>query len=174
MTEDNDESLFTSKTAKKKAMAALQKVGEQLIRLNNQQLAAIPLEDNLRAAIVQAQAMRTGNALRRQLQYIGKLMRSTDHESITQALKCLQDTDKRQTHLFHQTESWRDRFIDQGQPALDDFLAQYPDSDRQQLRQLLREVTKEKQQLVANPDLPPKYSRKLFKILRDILTASCG
>ena len=73
MTEDSNESLFISKTAKKKAVTALQKVGETLVKLNTQQLATIPLDDTLRAAIMQAQTMRTGNALRRQLQYIGKL-----------------------------------------------------------------------------------------------------
>ena len=171
MTEASDESILTSKTAKKKAMTALQKVGEDLIQLNTQQLAAIPLNGDLRAAIVQAQSMRAGNALRRQLQYIGKLMRSADHEAIIQAVERLEEADKRQTYLFHQTENWRDRFIEQGQQALDDFLKQYPNSDRQQLRQLLREVVKEQQQLAVNPDLPPKYSRKLFKVLRGILTS---
>ena len=170
MTEDYDETT-SSKTARKKAMTALQKVGETLVKMNAQQLAIIPLDDTLRAAITQAQAMRTGSALRRQLQYIGKLMRSTDHEAISEALKHLEDTDKRQTHLFHQTENWRDRFIEEGQPALNDFLEQYPHSDRQQLRQLLREAIKEQQQLSINPGLSPKYSRKLFKVLRDILAA---
>ena len=168
---DSDDSPV-SKTAKKRMMTALQKVGETLVALNSTRLQEVPLDDNLRRAVLQAQKMKTGNALRRQLQYIGKLMRSTDHDAIEQALTRFEEMDKRQTQLFHQTENWRDRFIQQGQPALDEFLQQYPDSDRQQLRQLLREVTKEQQQLAANPQLPPKYSRKLFKLLRDTITAS--
>jgi ribosome-associated protein len=168
---DNDEE-FVSKTAKKNNMTALQKIGERLVTLKATRLNEIPLDDSLRAAIIQAQKMKSGNSLRRQLQYIGRLMRSTDYDAITQALARFEETDKRQTHLLHQAENWRDSFIQQGQQALNEFLAQYPEGNRQQLGQLLREVAKEQQQLVINPQLAPKYSRKLFKALRDIITVS--
>ena len=97
-------------------------------------------------------------------------MRSADHDEIVQALARFEETDKRQTYLLHKTENWCDRFIQQGQQALYEFLEQYPDSNCQQFRQLLREVAKERQQLVVNPQLPPKSSRKLFKLVRDIVT----
>ena len=167
----NDEE-FVSKTVKKKMMTELQKIGEMLVTLKATRLNEIPLDGSLRLAITQAQKMKTGNALRRQLQYIGKLMRSTNYDEIIQALARFEEAGKRQNYLSHQTENWRDRFIQQGQQALNEFLEQYPESNRQQLRQLLREVAKEQQQLAINPQLAPKYSRKLFKMLRDVITAS--
>lgn len=169
MVADNTEIL--SKTAKKKAMTALQQMGETLVTLNAARLAAIPVDDNLRAAVLQAQKMKAGNALRRQLQYIGKLMRSADSEAITQALTRFDHADKQQTALLQRTEWWRDRLVQQGRQALHEFLAQYPDSDRQQLRQLLGKVAEERQQLASNPQLAPKYSRRLFKMLRGLISA---
>ncbi len=75
-----------SKSARKREYLALQKLGEQLIGLREEDVLALPLEDDLLNAVLDAQRMKARGALRRQKQYIGKLMRQADEESIRQAL----------------------------------------------------------------------------------------
>jgi ribosome-associated protein len=78
-----------SKTQRKKAVHALQDLGESLVELSEEQLAGIELPERLRAAVVEAQRITRFEARRRQLQYIGKLMRSVDSEPIRAALAAL-------------------------------------------------------------------------------------
>ena len=88
---DNDltenEELHVSKTARKKQMQALQNLGERLVPLKPEKLEQLPISETLLDAIFLAKKTKQGNALRRQLQFIGKLMRSEDHEAIELALK---------------------------------------------------------------------------------------
>ena len=75
-----------SKSAKKREYLALQKLGEELIGLREADILALPLDDDLRAAVLDARRMKARGALRRQRQYIGRLMRHADAESIRRAL----------------------------------------------------------------------------------------
>jgi len=178
MTTDHDLDEFdtTSKTAQKKAMTALQDIGERLVELNSTKLKKIPLEDNLREAIELAQKMRIGNGRRRQLQYIGKLMRSSNGEEIEAALEELTQPQADHTRLLHQIEHWRERLITQGNNALSEFIQDHPNAERQALSQLVRAAIKEHQtiqtaQQKQQPAPSPKYSRKLFKLLQETIKA---
>lgn len=133
-----------SKSQRKRDMLELQKIGEALIKLTATQLEQMELPDTLTTAIQHAKSLRSNEAKRRQLQYIGKIMRDIDVEPIKIALKRLQLVHKKNTTQFHQAEQWRARLISQGDDALNVFLNEYPNTDRQQLRQLIRKAQQDR------------------------------
>ncbi len=152
-----------SKSQRKQDMLALQKIGESLIKLTQEQLATIDLPDNLRTAIQQMKKLTANEAKRRQLQYIGKIMRQIDPESIKQALKDMQLIHEKNITQFHDVEEWRTRLLIQGDNALNSFLVDYPDTDRQQLRQLIRNA---QQDIKKNKNTGAE--KKLFQYLRSL------
>jgi len=129
-----------TKSALKRQMTALQKMGEILVGLPEAQLLKIPLENPLLDAVKTARSLKSHEAKRRQLQYIGKIMRHIDVEPIQIALEKIQDKSQKSKAEFHQIERWRDRLITEGDLALEKFLEQYPDADRQHIRQLMRKA----------------------------------
>jgi len=153
-----------SRSARKREAEALQALGEQIMRLPAAQFAALPLPDALRSAIAEARAITRHGALRRQRQYVGKLMRNADVEPIRAALARLQQSDTAATARLHQLEHWRDRLLAEGDAALADLLDQQPAADRQRLRQLIRSARREQEQ-----GRPPRHARELFRCLRELL-----
>jgi len=152
-----------SKSQIKREMQHLQDLGQQLAKLAPDALSAIAVNDDLRAAIAEHHRLKGREALRRHLQYIGRLMRKEDATSIEKALQAAQSgsvEDKRRLHL---TEQWRDRLLLQGDEALADFLDGHPGADRQHLRQLVRKAAQEQVR-----GKPPAAARKLFKYLRQL------
>jgi len=164
MHEDDETELPKSKSQLKREMTALQDLGKAIVELSPGDLAKIPLPDTLAAAVAEARSINSHGALRRQMQYIGRLMRNVDPEPIQQALDAIRLTGQQSTAAFHAVEQWRDRMVGEGQPALDEFIGQHPQADRQQLRQLMLNAQRE-----AKQNKPPKSSRSLFRLLRDIL-----
>ena len=163
---DPDEE-WISKSQLKRESHALQALGEKLVQLRKDQVAHIPLDESLRDAIELAQKIRKKHeAYRRQLQYIGKLMRSSDPEPIELALQQLMQPQREATAELHQLEAWRERLLSEGDPAITALLEAYPDGDRQHLRQLVRQAKKEQAQ-----SKPPKAARELFKYLRELKQA---
>jgi ribosome-associated protein len=133
-----------SKSQRKKQMLALQKIGEALVSLSAPQLAQIPLEWPLKDAIDEARLLTASHeAKRRQMQFIGKLMRNVDVAPIEEALNKVQLKGQLSKAKFHQVERWRDRLIAEGDDAQQEFLQKYPDTDSQQLRQLVRNAQKD-------------------------------
>lgn len=156
---------FKSKTQLKKESEAQQKLGEALVALSDAFLAKIPLDEELADAIQIARKInRKKDGFRRQLQFIGKLMRSRDTEPMALALARLKAPHQQQTKAFHQVEQARDSILQQGDTAIQQLIQQYPQLDRQKLRQLSRQANKEKQQ-----EKPPKAARELFKYLKEQL-----
>ena len=151
-----------SKSQLKREADALQKIGEQLINMSAHELEDIPLPDNLVSAIEDARQMKKG-ALKRQRQFIGKLMRDLDPKPIIDALEARKAKALEQNRNFHRLEAWRDRLLDEGDAALNEFLDDYPAADRQKLRQLIRQAKKE-----AEQGKPPKSARNLFRYLREL------
>lgn len=153
-----------SKTELKREMTALQQLGEAIVKLSNGQLQTIPLEDErLAEAIHTARRIKSREGLRRQLQYIGKILRTLDIEPIRQAHQKLLDGRKEETRAFHELEQLRDRLIAGGPNQLDEVFEKFPTADRQQLRHIIIQANKEQK---ANK--PPAASRKLFKYLREL------
>jgi ribosome-associated protein len=148
-----------SKSQRKRDMTALQKMGETLVRLPAAQLAKIPLESTLADAIALARTITGHEALRRQMQYIGKLMRFVDPEPIHAALEGIESKSKFSKAQFHLIERWRDRLIAEDDDALQAFLEKFPTTSRQQLRQLVRNA---KRRETADTELF-RYIRKIIE-----------
>jgi ribosome-associated protein len=145
-------------------MTALQEVGEQLVQLSDRELARMPIEDDtLAQAIADARRIRSNSARRRQMQYIGKLMRRIDAEPLSRALAELYQQRRQKTEECHQLEALRDSLLERGQEAVEDVVRLYSQADRQHLRQLLRQHQKE----IRN-NKPPAAARKLFQYLRGL------
>jgi ribosome-associated protein len=158
---DTPEYAGPSRTQRKKAVEALQDLGEELVKLSREQLDKFDLSDSLYEAIREAQRITSHGATRRQMQLIGKLMRSADAEAIAEQLAAIKGVSDAAKAEFHALERWRERLINDDD-ALTEWLAAHPDSDATQLRQLIRNARKE-----AAEGKPPKSSRALFKLIRD-------
>ncbi|SEQ99095.1 ribosome-associated protein [Nitrosomonas sp. Nm51] len=149
-----------SKTQRKQTMHALQKIGEQLTTLSDKQLDDLNLPDNLLEAIYHIRQIGKFGARQRQLQYIGKLIRQIDIFPIQDKLNAWQQKSLHQTALVHLTEHWRERILSDAN-ALTEFVKQFPATEIQQIRLLVRKAHKEK-----NSDKPPKSYRLLFHALQ--------
>jgi ribosome-associated protein len=154
-----------SKTQRKQAMDALQALGAELIRLAPEQRARIDLPDALRDAIDFVDRIASFEARRRQMQYIGRLMRSVDADAIRAAIGRATGDSKEAVALMHRAERWRDRLlVDDG--ALTEFLGAHPQTDAQRLRATIRAARRER-----DSQKPPKHARLLYRWLHDILSA---
>lgn len=154
-----------SKTRRKQQMHALQALGQTLVELAPHRLERIQavLPEDLLAAILEARRIRSHEGRRRQLQYIGKLMRSVDAGAIEAALAIDDERHQGAVHIMHRAEHWRDGLID-GTLSLTTFIEQYPEAARQGLPALLSQARKEK--AAARP---PKQQRQLYRVLHQIL-----
>lgn len=162
--DDIEPDLGPSKSQLKRDADELVTLGERLVELPTQQLAAVPLSEELREAVEAARAITARGARKRQLKYIGKLMRHEDPEPIRAALETFAGHHAASVARHHQCERWRDRLITEGDAALGALLQAFPGADRQHLRQLVRSAQAE-----AARGRPPKSSRELFRYLRELL-----
>ena len=150
-----------SKSQRKRDMHALQAIGEKLTGLNNEQLSKIEMSDKLRFAITEMQRITKHEARRRQLQYIGRLMRDEESEGIIDAIAKIENAHLESAKDLHDLEIWRDRLINETKETLTEFIAEHPDADVQHLRHLIRNAQKEKE-----TEKPAGGSRALFRFLR--------
>lgn len=157
-----------NKTQVKIEVDALSKLGKSIAALSTEQFEAMPLSDVFRQAINDARRFSKGGALNRQFKFVCKLLRSMDDEEvdeISQALDRQLDKDRAAAARLHVLEEWRDRLVTEGDGALNAFLAEYPQSDRQHLRQLQRKAKVELER-----EKPPAAARKIFQYIKEITT----
>lgn len=150
-----------SKTQRKKEMLDLQALGEQLVALPSTKLREIDLPEPLLEAVLEAQHIRQHGALRRQLQYVGRLMRDVDAEPIRAHLDALAGHSKAHAAWQHRLEHWRTRLIDDD-AALELFMASHTHADAQRLHTLIRNARREKLN-----NQPPRSFRELLRVLRE-------
>ena len=155
-----------SKSQRKRQMHELQDLGVALVELNDQQLAAVELPENLLEAVLEARRITKWEGRRRQMQYIGKLMRFVDPEPIRECIRAYTATSNAQTVRLHQLERWRLRLLED-ENALTELLNTYPQADGAQLRLLIRNTRREREL-----GQPPKNFRALFKLLSETLVES--
>ena len=160
---DSDEH-YISKSQAKRDVEALQKLGEKLVQLSRSTLEKFDLDDRLRDEILFAQTIKSHSANRRQMQLIGKLMRHADSESITKQYERYQNQLSEHNAAFHALEHWRDRILSEGDSAINELVAKYPDFERSRLRQLSRNAKKE-----AEKNKPPKSARQIFQYLKEMI-----
>jgi ribosome-associated protein len=152
-----------SKTQRKRASLALQDLGEELTQLTEQRLAELQLPERLLDAVLAARRISKFGALRRQLQYIGRLMYEVDAESIAARLRSWKAEPRAASAYLHRLERWRARLL-QDETALSELAASFPGCDIEKLRQLVRSARRE--QIEGRS---PRSSRSLFRELRRIL-----
>jgi ribosome-associated protein len=164
-----------SKSQVKREMHALLELGKQLIALPVERLKQLPLDEKLFAAIREAQRIQNSReGLRRQIHYVGKLMRDADAQAIRKQIDVWENGSREQTLALHRVENLRDLLLRDDQ-AITELLNDYPDADAQQLRTHIREARKEAK---ANETLQPgqepkrKHYRALFQLLKTLIDSA--
>ncbi len=165
--EDEDD-LPKSKSQRKRDMTALQDIGAELESLPKDRLARMPMPEALADAIHAARKITSHEGKRRQMQFVGKVMRGLDDDEIATiraALEGFKGTSKAETARMHLIERWRELLL-ADDDALTKFLGEHPSVDVQSVRNIIRNARKEKE--LAKP---PKYFRELFQAIKTALEA---
>ncbi len=158
-----------SKTALKEEANRRQKLGEALAALPTSRRAAIPIDEALDEAITLYLGMRANEAKRRQRQYIGRLLRDVDISPIEKAIDDFNAGRAANAEDLHRAEHWREELIGSDE-AVTRWLSQFPETDVQHLRSLVRQARKAGDQ--ADPEARKSRSyRDLFKLIRNALHA---
>ena len=160
-----NESQYKSKTQAKKEADELQKLGEKLTKLSTPQLKRMGLPHALFAALIDARSITSHVAGRRHRQFIGTLMRDVDPEPIRHALLEIDAGLPVESKIVKETRIWRDRLLTEDPDSLQAFINVCPELDHQRLRQLLRNIKKEK---------AAGKSSKSLKALEQLIMKSCG
>ena len=158
-----------SKTQVKRELHALVDLGERLTTLKPDLLNRLPLTDGLRRALADAPKHTANIARKRHILFIGKLMRDQDIDAILTLIDQLDASTRQYNERFHGLERWRDRLLGGDDSVLESFVSDYPEADRQHLRQLIRQAQHE-----AAQSKPPAASRKIFKYIRELDEAKRG
>ena len=161
--EEDDIDYWPSKSQVKRECHHLTDVGEEILKLKAEEIRSLELPDELQEAVNTALKIKSRSGLKRQRQYIGKILRSIDSEDIEARLRKIQHRHDTNTAQFKRLERWRDRLIDNDKQALNEIIDFYADVDRQHINQLIRAAVQENKQ-----EKPPAASRKLFKYLREL------
>lgn len=159
--ENEDE--FISKTRRKRQMTELQDVGKALVKLSPEQLKRMELPEALRDAVLACKGFNKHEAVRRQLQYIGRLMRDVDAAPIVEQLAAIEGPNRKQTALLHLSEKWRDEMLRDSQ-AVERFAREFPQADAGKLRALAAAAAEERRSTKA-----PKHFRELFHAINNVI-----
>ncbi len=168
--ESADGDTAPSKTQLKQAMHDLQALGLALTALGDERLAAVPMPESLHDAVREYKRTRSHEGRRRQLQYIGKLMRKTDPAPIREAVAAARLGQARESLALHAGERWRDELIADDE-AVARWMRDHPRTDAQQLRALVRSARQQAAAAApardsAAPGAPPRQGRAYRELYR--------
>lgn len=167
--EDDLDERPPSKSMLKRAMHELQELGEQLVAMPDARLAAIDMPERLRDALDAWKTTRSFEGKRRQMQFIGKVLRLVDAEPLREAVATFKLGHARNALALHECEAWRTRLLDDEKTALNDWLADFPQTDVQQLRTLIRQARKD---AAASPEQRNgRAYRELFQFIKRLVEA---
>lgn len=159
-----------SKTQRKKESHDLQQLGEDLVALPDDRLDRLPMNESLRDALRMYKKTRTHEGRRRQMQYVGKLMRRNDPEPLREAVAALKLGTAKASLALHELEHWRAQMLASDE-ILTTWIQQHPDTDLQQLRSLVRAARKD---AAATPEQRNgRAYRELFQLIKQ-QTGSSG
>lgn len=154
-----------SKSQMKREMTALQQLGEELVSQPKDRVMRVPMPEDVRDAILDCQRIKDHEGRRRQMQFVGKKMRSLEEDEVAAIQKVLDSwkgLSKADTAAMHALERRREKLLaDDG--ALTDLRVQYPDVDVQHMRALIRNARKEQAE-----NKPPKAYREIFQVLKEL------
>ncbi len=156
-----------SKTRRKQASHDLQALGVALVELSEERLRNLEMPESLFDALVTYKSTRSHEGRRRQMQYIGKLMRSVDTEPLQEAVATEQIGHTRESLALHQAERWRAELI-ADDDALTRFAQEHAHADVQQLRTVIRNARKDA--ALVPEKRSGRYFRELFQIIREQAT----
>ncbi len=162
------ESRRRSKTKAKEEVEALQDLGKRLVGVGNDRLKKLEIPESLRDAVLAAKKITSHGALRRQMQYIGKLMRDVDTDPIQEMLDELDGISNKANARFHALEKLRDRLIED-EAVITTLKNDYPELDVSALRTLRRNAMKEQAE-----QKPPKAYRAIFQLLKSLESPDTG
>lgn len=168
--EDTGEFLSPSRSQQRREALDVLALAARLVALEPGRLAKLPVPEHLLPHVAEAKRITSHIAHKRQLAFLAKQMRREDDEAldaIRDALDAGGEAAKQETALLHRAERWRERLIDEGDGALAELLGEFPQADRQKLRQLARNAVEER-----NRNRPPRAFRELFREIRDLLGGS--
>jgi ribosome-associated protein len=167
----DDQDLPKSKSQRKREMTALQDLGAEIEALPKEKFKRVPLPEHVAEALLEARRISNHEGKRRQMQYVGKVMRSLDKAevaAIRRVLDTFKGASRAETARLHLIERWRDRLLaDDG--AMTAFCTEHPDADVQALRTLVRNARRE-----AQMQKPPRASREIFQMVKAVLDAAAG
>lgn len=147
----------------KREMLALQKLGERLTHESPSVIQRMQLSPDMLAGLEEAKRIKSLNALRRHYRRLGKLLREEDLETIQGVIDEVDNRHQASTVKFHQLEQWRENLLSGGSEAFGEFLDEYPQTDRQHLRQLIQAAQRERENEKSGGAF-----RKLFQYLREV------
>ena len=166
---DSDIDSRPSKSQLKRESHSLQDLGAELVELNDERLAALDIPEPLRDAIVEYRRTRSHEGKRRQMQFIGKLMRRSDDAELREAVAASKIGSARETLALHEAERWRAEFI-AGDEAVERWVSAHPSTDVQHLRSLVRAARRDAAKLPTEARQPKSY-RELFQFIKPWMTA---
>jgi len=150
-----------SKTKRKQEMTELQKLGAKLVELPEAQIADMPMDEQLRDAVLEAKRIKSHEAKRRQMQYVGRLMRDVDPAPLRERLDAITGHSAQAAAHHRRLEAWRERLL-ADDAALTAFAAEHPGADIQAVRTLIRNARKEQKEAK-----PPRAYRELFRLIKE-------
>ena len=163
-----DDIEWVSKSEIKREMHKLQELGERLLKVKKGDLKEFPLNDEMLAAIEEASRIKSHEAMRRHLQYIGKLVRNHDIDEIQKQFDKRDPSSDLYLRVQNQSEQWRERLI-RDSKAEGDWFTQFPETDRQPFRALIRAAKKEQPAESDGPIVSGKNGKKLLQWVRNQL-----
>ena len=157
---------FKSKSEIKREMHQLQDFAKSLVEMSKHQRSRLPLSEDLQDAMVTADKISNKHeALRRHIRHIAKILLETDLEPIQKAIDIMANKHQQESAKFIRLEQLREQLIAQGSDTIENLLSQYPQMERQKLRQLVRQAAKE-----VKAEKPGKHYRELFSYLKSHIT----
>lgn len=158
-----------SKSQLKREMTSLQKLGQELIDQARDRVKRVPMPEDVRDAILECQKIKDHEGRRRQLQFVGKKMRTLDEAEVALIQKTIDSwkgASKSETAIMHAMERRRDKLL-ANDTAVTELIAEHPEIDAQQLRTMIRNARKEQAE-----SKPPKAYREIFQLLKELSKAS--
>ena len=159
MDEENKE--FVSKTELKKDSKKIQAFGKKISELSSEEISSFKFPDTILKAIKDCKSIKSNVAKKRQVQYLGKLLREIDLSEAYLQMNQINSNSQLEVRNNHKAEIWRERLI-QDKGAVTELIRLCPNVDRQKIRQLIQNTLKE-----TKASNPPKYYRQLFKYIKE-------
>ncbi len=150
-----------SKSQVKREMLALQALGEKLLALSADQIKKIDMPPELQEALLFCKTIKKGEARRRQVQYIGALMREIDPDPVQKALDAIERGRIQDVEQFREIERWRDELVKGNETVLEEILDRFPEANIATISRLALDARKEREK-----GKPPKAFRALFRLLK--------